>query len=201
MNIKAALNYKFAAANKKQSEADTALSQQAKAEDPTDPSESQDSPLGGISKATVHKAIGPLSISNIGLQYKDKKLSIILDAMLTLGPISVSLLGFGVDVTLGADLFTDLKFSDINWELCGLTAALDKPPMVIAGLFKNLSMPNMELFAGGVAVSIKVYTFFPFSSYGVIHNKFKTFFLFAQLCGPLIGLGFATINGVTIGFR
>jgi len=75
--------------------------------------------------------------------------------------------------------------------------------MLIAGLFEDLSTPTMELFAGGVAVSIKAYSFLAFGSYGVIEDQskhYKTFFFFAQLRGPLIELEFATINGVTLGF-
>jgi hypothetical protein len=171
------------------------------------PSKTQDSTAGGVSTAAVHKTVGPLSLSNIGLQYKDSKLFIVLDATLALGPISLSLLGFGIGVELSADLFTetltDFKMPNISVELHGLAAELDKPPMLLAGLFEDMLTPNMELFAGGIAVSVKAYSFLAFGAYGVIHSQseaYKTFFFFAQLRGPLVELEFATINGVTLGF-
>lgn len=158
-----------------------------------------------MSKAAVHKVVGPLSLSNIGLQYnsKDNKLFIVLDATLALGPISLSLLGFGLGAKLSADFFTHFNLDNFGLELHGLAVALDQPPMLLAGLFEDLSTPTMELFTGGVAVSMKQYSFLAFGSYGVIEDqskKYKTFFFFAQLQGPLIELEFATINGVTLGF-
>jgi hypothetical protein len=166
-------------------------------------SKAQDGIPGGVSKASVHKSVGPLSVSNIGLQYKDKKLFIVLDATLALGPISLSLLGFGIGAELSSDLFTNFKIPNISIELRGLAAALDKPPMLLAGLFEDMSTPTMELFAGGITVNVKAYSFLAFGSYGIIHDhskEYKTFFFFAQLSGPLVELEFATINGVTLGF-
>jgi len=189
INIQVALDYKFIA-EKNKSSTDTVAS-------------AQDSVPGGVSKAAVHKVVGPLSLSNIGLQFKDGKFFVIFDATLALGPISFSLLGFGLGAKLSADFFTHPDISNFSLELHGLAAALDKPPLLLAGLFEDLSTPAMELFAGGVAVSIKAYSFLAFGSYGVIEDQskqYKTFFFFAQLHGPLIELEFATINGVTVGF-
>ena len=167
-------------------------------------SDSPDSSAGGMSKAAVHKTIGPLSVSNIGLQYKDSNIIIILDATLTLGPIGLSLLGFGLGVKFTSSLFTSPKLPDFSLYLRGLAAALDKPPILLDGLFEDLSTPTMELFAGGIAVTIKAYSFLALGSYGVVtdpsRGKFKTFFVFAQLHGPLVELEFATINSVSLGF-
>jgi hypothetical protein len=161
-------------------------------------------PPGGVSKASVHKKVGPLSIANIGLQFKGGKLFIILDATVALGPIAVSLLGFGVGVELTADFFTHFDISNFGLELRGLGAALDKPPLLLAGVFEDLSAEGSELYGGGVAISVKQYSFLAVGSYGVIGDgsgkTFKTFFVFAQLHGPLVELEFATLNGVKLGF-
>ena len=163
-----------------------------------------DSNAGGMSKAAVHKTIGPLSLSNIGLQYKDLTIIITLDASLTLGPIGVELLGFGLGLRLTSTIFSSPKLPDFSFQLRGLGAALDKPPIILAGLFEDLSNGQTELFAGGIAISMKEYSFLALGSYGVVIDpsggKFKTFFLFAQLQGPLVELEFASINGVSLGF-
>ena len=169
----------------------------AKSDPPADSS-------AGISKAAVHKTIGPLSVSNIGLQFKDSYITIILDATLTLGPIGLSLLGFGLGVKFTSKIFTNPELSDFSPHLRGLAVALDKPPIILAGLFEDLSKGETELFAGGIAISMKEYSFLALGSYGVVNDpskgKFKTFFFFAQLHGPLVELEFATINGVSLGF-
>ncbi|KAK2465666.1 hypothetical protein APHAL10511_002210 [Amanita phalloides] len=158
---------------------------------------------GGVSKVAVYKTIGPLFLSNIGLQYKDSEIIVVLDATLTLGPIGLSILGFGLGLKLSSTLFSNFQLSDFSVELHGLGASLDKPPIIITGLFEDLSTPDMQLFAGGIVVSIKEYSFLALGSYGTVTDgseKYKTFFLFAQLDGPLAELGFATISGVSLGF-
>jgi hypothetical protein len=199
--IQAALDYKFTP-NKKPSVPVARAS--FKADDPSDPSsKTQDALPGGVSKAAVHKVIGPLSISNIGLQYKNGKLFIVLDAAVSLGPISLGLLGLGLGTELSADVFTHFNVSNFHLEFHGLDVGLNKPPVLLAGLFEDLSTPDMELFTGGVAVSINAYSFLACGSYGVIKEpskSYNTFFFFAELHGPLVELEFATINGVSLGF-
>lgn len=157
-----------------------------------------------MSSAAVHKTVGPVSFANIGLQFKDEKLFIVFDATLALGPVGLSLLGFGIGAKITADFFTDFDVSNFALQLRGLAAALDKPPILLAGMFEDLSTPTAELFAGGVAIGLNLYSFLALGSYGVIEddskNSYKTFFVFGQLRGPLIELEFATINGVTLGF-
>jgi hypothetical protein len=143
---------------------------------------------------------------------------VVLDATLSLGPISLSLLGFGFGVHLDSSLFHDPK---VEVELSGLAAGLNKPPLSLDGLFKVVKpkpppegvaagMNNQPLFlddlsnedviySGGVVISIVPYGILAFGSYGVIKG-YKTFFIFGQLEGPLVELGFATINGVKLGF-
>lgn len=156
-----------------------------------------------MSKAAIHKVIGPLSLSNIGLQYKDSKIIVVLDATIALGPIGLNLLGFGLGVNIASILSSNIDSSDFSVQLRGMAAALDQPPILLAGLFEDLSTPTMELFAGGIAVGMDEYNFLALGSYGVVttpSEKFKTFFLFAQLHGPLVELEFGTINGVSLGF-
>ncbi|KAK2459388.1 hypothetical protein APHAL10511_008593 [Amanita phalloides] len=158
---------------------------------------------GGVSKAAVHKIFGPLSLSNIGLQYKDSKITIVLDATLTLGPIGLTLLGFGLGLKLSSTLFSDFKPADLSLQLQGFGAASDKPPILLAGLLEHITADHMDLYAGGIAVNFKAYSFLALASYGPVtygSEEFKTFFLFAQLSGPLVELEFATINGVSLGF-
>ncbi|KAK2465648.1 hypothetical protein APHAL10511_002192 [Amanita phalloides] len=157
----------------------------------------------GVSKAAVHKSIGPLSLSNIGLQYKDSKIIIVLDATLTLGPIGLTLLGFGLGLKLSSTLFSDPKLTDLSVQIQGFAAAFDQPPILLAGLLEHIVTNDMDLYAGGIAVNFKAYSFLALASYGTVTQgpeEFKTFFLFAQLSGPLVELEFATLNGVSLGF-
>ena len=204
MDIQAALDYKFAAEKKNKPETSDSRELQVRSARPVAFNNETPTPPGGISKAAYNKTIGPLSVSNVGIQFKSGKLFVILDATVALGPIALSLLGFGLGFTPTAEAFEHFDPSAFAVEFRGLAAALDKPPVLLAGMFENLSTEDQELFAGGIAVGFKLHSFLAFGSYGVIHNpsqeKFKTFFLFAQLDGPLVELEFATLNGVKLGF-
>lgn len=48
--------------------------------------------------APMQKKIGPLSISNIRLQYKNGHLLILPAAAFQMGPLAFNLLGFGLDL-------------------------------------------------------------------------------------------------------
>jgi hypothetical protein len=153
---------------------------------------------------------------NIGLQYDHGTLFVVLDASLSLGPISLGLLGFGFGVHLDSSLFNDPK---VEVKLSGLAAGLNKPPLSLDGLFRvvkpnpppggvaaetnpsldDLSKEEDVIYSGGVVISIIPYGILAFGSYGIIQGH-KTFFIFGQLEGPLVELGFATINGVKLGF-
>ena len=199
--LQAALDLKFGGPKKTPDTKERSADQVSATKAPkSDASANTDGDAGGMSKAAIHKTVGPLSLSNIGLQYKDSKITIVLDATLALGPIGLDLLGFGLGLNLTSTLFSNIDPSDFSVQLAGLGAALDKPPILLAGLFENLSP---ELFAGGIAVGIKEYSFLALGSFGVVttpSGKFQTFFVFAQLHGPLVELEFATINGVSLGF-
>lgn len=199
--LQVALDYKFGGKSKQKEAAERAA-----AGNDSQPANDSEPGSGGTSSATVHKTVGPLSFANIGLQFKDGMLFVVFDATLVLGPVGLSLLGFGIGAYITPDFFTDLDVTGTRFalQLRGMAAALDQPPILLAGMFQDLSTSKMELFAGGVAISLNLYSFLAVGSYGVVQDgsnkSFKTFFVFAQLRGPLIELEFATINGVTLGF-
>lgn len=181
-----ALDYSFMAGRKKPPSGQFAVSA---AVDPSTPTQS---------KTAVNKTIGPLSVSNIGLQYEKGMLSVLLDASLSLGPISLAVLGFKIGVNV-ADLFKDLTSLHLGVDFSGLAAGLDKPPLILAGLFTKFTTSGGVIYSGGVVVSIKPYGVLAFGSYGSFKD-FDTLFIFGQLEGPLVELGFATIDGVKLGF-
>jgi hypothetical protein len=160
---------------------------------------SPDSP--SQSSAAVNKKTGPLSITSIGLQYQGGILSAVLDASLSLGPISLSVLGFKIGFKLD-DLIKGSSFVP-KVDLEGLAGGLNKPPLSLDGMFKHIKKDGVDLYSGGVIISVVPYGILAFASYGTIYQdgvSFKTFFIYGELEGPLVELGFATINGVKLGF-
>ena len=157
---------------------------------------------GSSSSAPFKKKAGPLSISNLGLKYADKKLHIILTATMELGPIGLSLIGFSVDVDLAILKKPDIH--DLSFDLEGLSVAFEKPPLTIVGLIRHGKDPNMDYYAGGLIIGWVPYQLQAAGFYGRVKpenaDEFVSVFVFARLDGPLVELEFAEISSVTGGF-
>lgn len=170
-------------------------------EDEKPPEKGPDSD-GDSSTAPFKKKAGPLSISNIGLKYADKILHISFNATMELGPISLSLLGFSINVRL-----TSLNLNSVEPllpSLQGFVVAFEKPPLTIAGIIRHGNEPEVNYYAGGLIVGWVPYQLEAAGFYGDCTPKhgqpFKSVFVFARLDGPLFSLEFAEISGVTGGF-
>ena len=180
------------------------------------PSSQQVAPVPATSptKNDILFSLGPLSISAMGLQFKEEggKQCIILtfDATFAMGPLSFTLLGFGLTVNLKGitldNLQNCLKNTDVA--LAGMALSFNKPPILIAGGFEHQIIQALgitqDVYLGGVAVSFPPYTFNGLGEYAVVTNadssQYRSIFVYAKLDGPLITLELATISGIRLGF-
>ncbi|KAK4180611.1 hypothetical protein QBC36DRAFT_353904 [Triangularia setosa] len=161
------------------------------------------------SKAPLKKALGPLSIDNVGLWYKNGKFGITLDATFLMGPIGLALLGFSIDVPFDKDhnLSKPPKLGDIGFSLEGLIVSFDKPPLTIAGGFMHTKMDNMDVYAGGLILKFDPWMFQAMGVYASVpregstdpKDKYTMLFIFCKLNGPLFSVGFADFSGLTAG--
>lgn len=153
---------------------------------------------GPASVGSVKKSFGPLTISNIGLQYKSGVLGVLLDATFKLGPIQLDLIAFTLGVNLSGSSSL-MSFPKPSVDLKGVGVSFNQPPTSLAGLFEKLG----DLYAGGIEVSFDPYTFLAGGCYGTITDSagdFKTVAIFGKLEGPLVELEFAEISGICGGF-
>ncbi|KAK7995737.1 hypothetical protein PG990_014510 [Apiospora arundinis] len=159
-------------------------------------------PTNPSAHAPFKKKAGPLSVSNVGLKYKGKTLSVILDADFDLVPLAFALLGFSIDLEIKTlDTLKDVK---VGFNLDGLSAAFDKPPLTVAGIIRRGNTGGIQYYAGGLIISYIPYQFMAAGFYGKVSREgeapFTSAFVFAKLDGPLVSLGFADITGLTGGF-
>ncbi|KAL9607824.1 MAG: hypothetical protein Q9167_007297 [Letrouitia subvulpina] len=158
----------------------------------------------GSTKAPLSKSIGPLTIHNVGLQTKDGYLYILIDATVALGPIQLSVVGFGVGLPLSRFNLNTLKTltaSDFNIALSGMSVYFNSPPVLISGVFIIDSTPTYEAYKGGLSVSIDPYSILAVGEYQHTYStELKSVFIFGRFDGPLLTLEFAEISGVEVGF-
>ncbi|KAI6762523.1 hypothetical protein HG530_008503 [Fusarium avenaceum] len=129
-------------------------------------------------KAPYQVKIGPLSVGNVGLWFKDGMIGVTLDATLLMGPLGLSLLGFSIGVPFGGkySLANPPPPSAIDWGLAGLILSMDKPPLTIAGGFmRDTSMENVEvMYTGGLIVGFKPWSFEAMGAYATVYRTQTT---------------------------
>lgn len=127
-------------------------------DDATEPEAQADAGNTNKTVAPVSKSFGPLSVSNIGLSVEGKSMSTVqvsVDATLTLGPISMSLLGFSFSVDLSqVKSLEDLAMLPFKPSIQGMAVEFNKPPTRLAGLFLTFDDVNESGFLGAIAVSV-----------------------------------------------
>ncbi|KAF3288811.1 hypothetical protein TWF970_005865 [Orbilia oligospora] len=180
------------------------------------------------SKAPLKKSIGPLSIENIGLIYKNGKLGVMFDATFLMGPIGLSLLGFGVKVPFNKEynLKNPPPISKVSFQLEGMVVSFDRPPLTVAGGFKRSEKDGIISYAGGLIIKFDPWQLQAAGVYASVprkwnktkaitggnevvsvndnpqdlNDKFTMVFIYFKLNGPLFSVGFADISGLTGGF-
>jgi hypothetical protein len=171
-------------------------------------------PQGGKppSKGAVKLHLGILDITAVSLQYKQNHIWVFIDATLAMGPLALSLIGFGVGLNISGVSLNNLSSLDklvgrIDFQLHGMEVSFDKPPILIAGCFYHDVTQNgnqtVDAYRGGIAVAIPPYTFVAVGEYAIVtttSGKFKSVFVFAKLDGPIIDFEFAILRGLRIGF-
>ncbi|KAF2498801.1 hypothetical protein BU16DRAFT_579855 [Lophium mytilinum] len=167
---------------------------------PSNPPKVSNSGEKKASMAPMHKKTSSLAISNIGLKFHGHTLNIILDAVVHLGPVGMTLIGFSIDLdTSNVKKPIDLLNIKPSFSLSGMAVEFSRPPAVIAGFFETINTSECRGFAGGINISMAIYSFLAAGAYQEFAT-YKSMFVFAKLNGPLMEFGFAEVNGVTGGF-
>ena len=156
--------------------------------------------------APVSKSFGPLSVSNIGLSITGKNMSTVevsVDATLTLGPMSVSLLGLSFDIDLSrVKGLQDLGNLSITPSIKGMAVEFNKPPTRLAGMFLTFDDEDQSGFLGAIAVSVAAWSAIAGGMYAEAKSldRTKSVFVFGILRGTIFSIGAVDVNGLTGGF-
>ncbi|KAE8147170.1 hypothetical protein BDV25DRAFT_143024 [Aspergillus avenaceus] len=158
------------------------------------------------------KALGPLSLKNIGLKYStgaygdQSILSIRLDASIMVGPIEFALMGFSIDLDFSKDGASLHNPPMPGFSLEGLSAVFERAPIQIGGLLQLGKENDREYYQGALSISYIPWQFQAAGYWGktrtatLSHQEFETVFVYCVLRGPLITLEFASIEGICGGF-
>lgn len=147
----------------------------------------------GVTWFQVQKTFGPVTVQRIGVKYADQILSFAIDGSMSIGGLTVDLIG----LTIGSPLSS----FEPHFALQGLGIDYQSGPLTIGGGFLNVPAkpPVSWEYAGGVVVSAANFDIAAVGSYADVSGS-PSMFIFGQLQGSLGGPPYFFVTGIMGGF-
>ncbi|MCZ1006773.1 DUF6603 domain-containing protein [Streptomyces lydicus] len=128
--------------------------------------------------------LGAVRISRIGIGLADGQIFVALDAVLSVGPVRLVLMGLGLGI--------DGELS-VSPRLRGAGVQLDKPPLKISGMVERRSgsevAPGLkEQFIGLATIETGFFALYAAGSYAKAVDDWSSMFLFGEISGGERGL-------------
>ncbi|MBD0743016.1 hypothetical protein BG418_01495 [Streptomyces sp. CBMA152] len=147
----------------------------------------------------VDKTLGPLTVRRLGVGYQDQELSVLADATMKAGPLTIGVDGLGLGVRLDKLLHGELE---AEGRLSGLSVDYSTPTLEIGGAFLKGTPPaGYDLFISGLlAVKASKYSFGAVGAYLHKMDGQPSLFLFGELGGEIPGPPPFVLTGLMGGF-
>lgn len=147
----------------------------------------------------INKTFGPVDLQKIGLNYANGEATFGLSAGFSLGAFAMDLQGLSITFPLplpgmpaGNSVSFDLEGMGMNFEKGGLT---------IGGAFLKSVQNNITNYYGEVMVQAGQFGFRALGGYAPAQGSNpSSFFLYANINGPLGGPPFLYVTGIAFGF-
>ncbi|MFN0015638.1 MAG: DUF6603 domain-containing protein, partial [Saprospiraceae bacterium] len=149
----------------------------------------------------VAKRLGPLYVSRVGFAFPESRLTLMLEAELTLGPLTLAMYGFSIGSRLD-------RFEPVPG-LEGFGLSFVKPPVEISALFLKIGADAptgapagvivKDRFAGLAVIKTEKLSISAIGEYAST-NRGPSFYLFAYIGYPLGGPAFFFVEGLALGF-
>ena len=159
----------------------------------------QVAPIDSQSRKTpLKKSQGPLTINDIQIHFKENVISVQMDAVFVIGPLTFALFGFKIGMNMTGGI-TNLNTDNIHVGIDGLAASFNKPPLTLEGGLIHEKDASKDIYIGGITIGFVPWLLQAAGFYGQVQKPdgedvFTSAFVYAILRGPLITLEFATIS-------
>lgn len=143
----------------------------------------------------LDKALGPVRLSRVGVAYGERTVWLLLDGVLTVGGITLEVMGLGVGVG------TDPPYR-VRGALDGLGIAYHEGPVEIVGAVLRQSPPeNYDLLlVGGLVVSTTQISIAAVGAYAHRKDGMISVFVFGEIDGLRVGEPPVQVQGLAGGF-
>ncbi|MFZ6743354.1 DUF6603 domain-containing protein [Undibacterium sp. JH2W] len=149
----------------------------------------------------IQKAVGPIHVERIGVEYRQSKIWVLLSASMTAAGLSISLDGLGFGVAPST--------REIDVSLRGLGIDYSNGFVEIGGNFLRLPSKDASAsteYSGAAIIKAKVLTISALGSYTIIKDEKdpakedSSFFIYGLLDYPIGGPPFFFVTGLAAGF-
>lgn len=145
----------------------------------------------------VQRALGPLSLSRVGVGFADDTVWVLFDASLGMAGLSVGVDGLGIGIHLSHPVPPDFR-------LDGLSVGYSRPPLAIKGALVNRPPDDTysTLIEGALAVTAEKFGLTALGAYARTkqHPDQPSLFLFGKVNGEFGGPPPVQITGIMAGF-
>jgi hypothetical protein len=144
----------------------------------------------------IQKAIGPVHFERVGVEFRDKKLWVLLTASLTAAGLTISLDG----LSLGSPI-DHFNFNDVQGNLRGLGIDYRNDAVEIGGSFSKTPGTDSKAdeYSGAVTLKARALTISAVGKYTTLDGH-PSMFIFGRLDYPIGGPPFFYVTGLTAGF-
>ncbi len=141
----------------------------------------------------VYKNIGPVSLNKIGLQWKDKKLWVLLNMDIDVAGLQLSLLGLKAGSSLKKGQFSP------KFDVQGVGLFYQKGVIEIGGAFFKVQ-PDPAYYLGKAVFRVGSTSIAAVGGYGYTNSDKRSLFALASIGVPLGGVPFFFVTGLAAGF-
>jgi hypothetical protein len=138
----------------------------------------------------LQKTFGPVTFQKVGVRYQDSVLYLLMNASLSAGGLSISVMGLGA----GSPLTT----FDLHFSINGIAITFQEGPVDISGALVGTLEPEIN-FYGELMLGFTDFQISALGGYAQADGH-PSFFLYAVLDYPLGGPSFFFVTGLAAGF-
>jgi hypothetical protein len=134
-----------------------------------------DADENGIIWRNLQKNIGPVHFNRVGIGYKDKRVTLLLDAALVFSVLKIEMLGLGAS--------NPIDKVDPAFELSGVNVSYKNGPVEIAGSFLKTKNDKATEYSGTAVIALQNFRLSALGSYASVDGN-PSLFIFAMLNSP-----------------
>jgi len=153
----------------------------------------------------LNKKIGPVTVGQVGLDYKDGKLQLLISGGVTIAALTLNLNGLAVGFVV-ADLFK-ATFKP-SFSLAGIGLLYSAPPVEVSASFLhaiekftdvNGKTTDVDVYNGAAIIKASKFTITAMGSYADVAGK-TSLFVYGLYEGAIGGPAFFFVTGIAAGF-